>query len=324
MKDRLTVPLSDYLDKSNANHINKAYTALFVAVFVIGLLPILLRISEVTMSPSVAIFDRFWIATMILSIWNVGQWLLRKRKNLLTSSLFENWPNRQTFLLLLIQSIVFAGFQLLWAWSLTLTSVANSEVLHSLTPFFTVLLGWRLFGQQFDWVFLTGVTVALVGSVFLIMNDFSITIDKLTGDSLALLSAMFWALCLLLGEKLQQKMKVAVLTNWNCFLGSVFLIPLLLITNDAIFPDSFGEWLSLVILGVTVVCNQSLILYSLKWLSSSLVATILLLNPIISAVLAWFIFSEALSLINGLALVVILLGIYMVTLSTPQGEIGRD
>ena len=318
MKDRLTVSALNCVDKSDSNNVNKAYTALFVAVFVIAWLPILLRLSEVSMTPSVAIFNRLWIATVILSIWN-GGWLLLRERALPISSLLENWPNRQSFLLLLIQSIVFVGFQLLWAWSLTLTSVANSEVLHSLTPFFTVLVGWCLFGQQFDWVFLTGVTIALGGSISIAMNDFSITADKLTGDTLALLSALLWALVLLLGEKLQQQMKVAVLTTWNCFLGSVFLIPLLLIKGYAIFPESFGEWLTLVILGVTAVCNQSLILYSLKWLSSGLVATILLLNPVISAVLAWLIFSEVLSLINWLSLVVILLGIYVSTLSTFQG-----
>ncbi|NEP82845.1 MAG: EamA family transporter [Okeania sp. SIO3B3] len=40
------------------------------------------------------------------------------------------------------------GYQLLYAWSLTETTVVNSEVLHSLTPLFTTLVRWMFLGQQ--------------------------------------------------------------------------------------------------------------------------------------------------------------------------------
>lgn len=88
-----------------------------------------------------------------------------------------------------------------------------------------------------------------------------------------------------------------------------------MVTGDAIFPHSFGEWLNVIILGVILVVNQVLLIYIFKWLSSSLVATVLLLSPILTAIFAWLIFSEALSLFNWLALLIILVGIYITTLS---------
>lgn len=315
MTDQLNVPETNPSDRES-NRANKAYGALMAALLIIGWLPILLRLSEATISPNATIFNRLWIATAILALWNGGEML--GGRSLHTSSLVKNWPTRQTLRLLLVQGAVFASFQLLWAWSLIHTSVANSEVLHSLTPLFTVSLGWWMFGRQFDRLLLTGIAIALVGSISLSANDFSIAADKLTGDGIALLSALFWALFLLLGEKLQQQMDAMALTTWNCFLGTGFIIPILLATGENLFPQSGSGWSIALLLGVSAVGTQNLIFYSLNYLSSGLVSTILLLNPIVSALLAWTILSESLNLINWLASAIVLLGIYVAMLSQKQ------
>lgn len=292
---------------------NLAYVAILAKLFILALLPILLIISENSISPNATIFNRFWIATVLIAVWHGGV--------LLRSRLHENktpiklLPDTYSFLLLLVLAIVCGAYQLLWVWSLTQTSVANSELMHCLAPLFTMLLGWSLFGQKFDRTFLIGITIAITGAISLAANDFSINFDKLAGDGLALLSAFFWAISLLIIEKLRTKLNSTAITIWNSFLVTLFLIPISMVTGDAIFPHSFGEWLNVIILGVILVVNQVLLIYIFKWLSSSLVATVLLLSPILTAIFAWLIFSEALSLFNWLALLIILVGIYITTLS---------
>lgn len=298
-----------------------AYLAILANLFIIAFIPILLRFSESSITPNATIFNRLWIATAILGLWN-GVSAVKKRwrspadaTSLQNSPAIAIFPDTQNILLLLILAIVSVSYQLFWAWSLTQTSVANSEVLHSITPLFTTVVGWMFFGQKFDRRFLMGIAIALTGSITLAANDFSITVDKLQGDGMALLSALLWGSSLLIVEKLQTKLSVIAITTWRSCLGTFFLLPIVLATGDELFPHSWQGWLAVTILGMSAVFAQSLIAYSFKCLSSGLVATILLLNPIFTAILARLIFSETLSLLNWLALFTILLGIYLTTSS---------
>ncbi|MDY6805101.1 MAG: DMT family transporter [Cyanobacteriota bacterium] len=290
-----------------------AFSALFAVLVLYAWVPILVKFSEYEISPNATILNIRWIGTITLTLWN-GLSLLKQRwsGNSVPVKLF---PDIRTLLLLLMLAVFSVGHQLLYAWSLTQTTVANSEVLHSLTPLFTTLLGWMLLGQQFDRRFSIGIAIAIVASLALAANDFSITIDKLQGDGLALISAIFWGGYLLVLEKLQTQLSINVITTWSFLLGTLLLLPIVLVTSDPLFPHSWGVWVILALLGSVVVINQILVTYSLKWLSSGLVAAILLLHPGVTAILAWGIFSETLSWLNWLTFIIILLGVYLATSS---------
>lgn len=280
-----------------------AIGALLVALVFYTFLPILIKICESEISPNATIFNRLWIATAVLGLWN-GLLSLRKPVQLLPK-------NRHNFCLLLLMGVFFGGQQLLYAQSLTQTSVANSEVLHGLTPLFTTLLGWMLLSQKFDRKYLLGIAIAIVGSLALAANDFSIASDKLQGDGLALVSAALWGGYLLVTEQLQTKLSITAITTWNCGLSTLFVLPLFLLGNNQLFPHSAIGWLTVATLGIGIIFTSSLITYSFKRLSSGLVATILLVHPAISAILAWGIFSESLNLFNLLGFFIILVGIYL-------------
>ncbi len=317
MTDQLELSESD----SSSTEVKMAYLAILTALLITAFIPILFRISESSITPNATIFNRLWIATAIIGLWNGVSALKRRSRSVADATSLSNspplniFPDTHNLLLLLILAITFVGYQLLWAWSLTQTSVANSEVLHSITPLFTTLIGWILFSQKFDRLFLIGMAIALTGSIALAANDFSITPDKLSGDGVALLSALLWAGNLLVMEKLRTQLSIIAITIVECLLGTLFLLPILWLTGDELFPHSWGGWLTVIILGIIVIFTQTLIAYSLIRLSSGLVAIILLLNPILTAILAWLIFAETLNLLNWLALFIILLGIYLTTSS---------
>lgn len=288
-----------------------ALAALFADLVIIAFLPILLKVSESEIVPDATIFNRFWIATVILGLWNgVSSF---KGRSLNSVKLLPDTHN--PLLLLLMLGVFSGGQQLLYARSLTQTTVANSEVLHSLTPLFTTLIGWRFLGQKFDRRFLMGIAIAIVGSIALAANDFSIALDKLQGDGLALVSAAFWGGYLIVTEKLRSKLSIRAIATWNCLLITLFTLPFVLATGEEIFPHSAIGWLTIGVLGISAIFTKFLITYSLKRLSSGLVATILLLHPIITAILAWGIFSETLTWLNLLAFAVILFGAYLTTSS---------
>ncbi|NMG06652.1 hypothetical protein DP117_07130 [Brasilonema sp. UFV-L1] len=67
-------------------------------------------------------------------------------------------------------------------------------------------------------------------------------------------------------------------------------------------------------MGLALICQvlgQGLIVHSLSRLSSGFVATAFLLDPVLSSIEAWAIFSEQLSLSNWLAFITVLMGIYL-------------
>ncbi len=294
-----------------------ALAALFPVLVIMAIVPILIKFSEYEINPNTLIFNRFWIALPVLGFWNGVSTLKRGwSRQTIPIKLFPQDRKWKGWLLLLLLSGVFSGGQqLLYAWSLTQTSAANSEVLHSMTPLFTTLIGWMFLSQQFDRRYLLGIAIAICGSCFLVVNDFSITIDKLQGDGIAFLSALLWSGYLLVLEKLQTQFSINAITTLTCLLGTVFLLPILLVSGNDLFPHSWQVWLIIGTLGTLEIVTKICLTYSLKRLSSGLVATILLLHPVITALLAWGIFSETLSVLNGLALFVILLGVYFATSS---------
>lgn len=294
-----------------------AIASLLPALIIFAVVPILIKVGEYEINPDTLIFNRFWMALPLLGVWNgVSSFQGRSSPTAISSQFFpQNWK----LLVLLILSGVFSGGQqILYAWSLTQTSAANAEVLHSMTPLFITLMGWMFLKQDFERRYLWGIAIAICGSLTLVAHDLSTTLDKLQGDGIALSSAVLWSGYLLVLERLQAQFSISVITIWTCLIGTIFLVPILLINGDSWLPHSFQLWLIVGLLGNLGIVTKISLTYSLKRLSSGLVATILLLHPVITAVLAWRIFSEKLDLLNGLAILSILLGVYLVASSKDE------
>ncbi|NEQ37366.1 MAG: DMT family transporter [Okeania sp. SIO3I5] len=292
--------------------------ALATSVF-FAFIPILIRISENFVSPNATVFNRFWIATGILGLWN--GLILPNRQ---TNPPIKKYSNsKRPLILLLILIIVFVSTQLLWAWAIAQTTVANSEVLHCLAPVFTTIAGWLLFAQRFGGRFLIGMVIATGGTLGIGFSDMSHSIS-LQGDGLAFLSAVFWAAYIMSMEKLRNYLSPTMIVMWASGSCSVLCLPVMLIVDNEVFPHSGGAWLTLIALALNTIVCHSLVAYSLKWISSGLMATILLLSPILTAILGWVLFSEALSLLNLFGFAVILVGIYMAISDKGELKISED
>ncbi len=296
-----------------ANPKIKAIAVLLFAVVVISFVPILVKFAENEISPKAIIFHRLWIASAILGL---GKALMRKRSELLPKqpSLVKSYSSRQVGLLILT-GIFCTAHQILWAFSVTQTSLANSALLHNLTPLFVAMAGFLLFGQRFDRQFILGIIIAISGSVILGLDDLLYGTSKVLGDGIALISALLFAIYLLLVERVRNRLDAITTVLYLCVIGTLAILPIICTSKDCIFPSSWGGWLAVVGLAWTVVFGSCSTLYALKWLSSGFVAMILLIEPILTGIFAWVIFSERLDLYNLLAFPTVMLGIYLATTS---------
>ncbi|NJK40305.1 MAG: DMT family transporter [Acaryochloridaceae cyanobacterium SU_2_1] len=284
--------------------------AMIGAIVALALAAIFIKLSERELGPFATIFNRFWIAYLVLRVWHEAEvWRSASKEAIEVPA---DTSTRKDQLLLAAAALMFWGCIAFWAWSLTQTGVANSTLLHNLTPLFTTLGGWLILDQRFDRRFLLGLVVALVGASVLGFGDLQISAAHLTGDLAALFSALFSAANLMLIEKLRAKFSVTTILLRCCFLGAVLTLPITLLTEERLFPVSASGWLA--VIGLAVVCQvlgQGLQAFSLKKLSSSLVGVLLLLDPVLAALIAWVVFAEGLTLTKWIAFLVVLLGVYL-------------
>ncbi len=282
---------------------------LLLGICFISFAAIFTRLSEQELGANATIFNRVWIATIFLGLW-------AKIKNFIAPSLSESDCDREDRLLnnlglLILSGILDLACVLLWAWSLEKTSVTNSTLLHNLTPIFTVLGAWLFLKQSFNFKFIIGLILASVGSSAIAFLDFQFSSQYLMGDSLALLSAACYGIAYIIYEKLRQKLSATTLLFYNCCVRTIVVFPLALWTDPQLFPSSWSGWLT--VIGLGILCQgfgHLILIYSLKKFSAAFVSLFLLLDPILTAILAWIIFSEQLNFMSWIAFAVVLLGIY--------------
>lgn len=201
----------------------------------------------------------------------------------------------------------------MWAISFTQTSIASSTVLRSLTPLFISFGAWLILKQQFKSQFIIGMIIAIIGAMVIGWDDLQVGNDYLVGDGVALLSAALHGVNILtVGYLRERGCTTERVLFWRCASGSLIILPVLLLTNAELFPISLQGWLT--VIALAVVCQtfgQGLLVFSLKQFSSSFVGIFALLKPLITAILAWVIFAEGINIVNAIALVLILVGIYL-------------
>jgi drug/metabolite transporter (DMT)-like permease len=283
--------------------------SLFSALIAVSLAAIF-KLSEKEIGPNATIFNRLWLATLVFGLWN--SFAAVKAKFSMDKRVERSEYTLRDLVLLIGVGVVSSASLAFWAWSLTKTNVANSTVLRNLTPLFTTFGSWLFLGRSFDSKFLIGLAIAMCGAIAIGIDDLQIGADNLTGDFAALLAAVFYASNLLLSEQLRTKFSATSILMWRCLIGTILIFPLVVITEYQIFPSSWQGWLA--VIALAVICQafgQGLLINSLGKLSSGFVAIFLLLEPVITAILAWIIFSESLSLLNWLAFCVVLVGIYL-------------
>lgn len=285
-----------------------AFLTLCFALLAVSFAPIFIRLSETELGANATVFNRLFV---FFVCFGTGRLVTEKFSSTVKE---ENEPitGKQWWLLGSVGAIATISL-VLWAISLQYTTVAKSVLLNNLTPIFTTLGSWLFLGKKFDSKFLVGMTIAVAGAVTLGIEDISGAAEgSLSGDLLALLSAIFLGTYFLIVEQLRSRFSATTILLWRCAVGSSILLPLIILSGEQLFPTTLTAVLAVIGLGlISEGLGQRLLADSMNVFSSSFVSLFLLLEPIVSAILAWFIFLESLNLTTWLGFAVVLLGIYL-------------
>ncbi|SEK08220.1 MULTISPECIES: DMT family transporter [unclassified Variovorax] len=211
---------------------------------------------------------------------------------------------------LILVGFIFSGNLALYHWSMTLTTLANSNLLANLAPIF-VVLGSRLFlGKKFNSGFMFGMLFALAGAFVLIGHRLDFGSNYMTGNLLGLLTAVFYGSYLLAVSLVRSNYRTMTVMAWSSVGTLIVLLPITLLRGESLVPHTVHGMLMLLALAVVShVGGQGLIAYALAKLPAALSSITLLVQPVIATVLGACLFHEYLSATEFVGGAVILIGI---------------
>jgi len=264
----------------------------------IGFAPIFVKWSY--LSPSAISFWRMFLAIPFLVAFNfiINRKILFKVKN------------KKTVFYSALASLAFTTDLSLWHFSMSITSVSNATIIVNSAPIFVALLAYLVFKEKPQKGFVSSFFITYIGILGLIIFSNNYANGKILGDILCMVAAVCYAAYLLIISKLGKETSLNIIfyTTFFCCLFSI--VPMSFETG-LYFPQTHFEWVNLVLLAF--LCQfggQFLITYGIGKISASSGSIGLLMQPLTATILAAFIFSEILNLIQIIFVMVALYGIY--------------
>ncbi|MBP0020930.1 MAG: DMT family transporter [Cyanobacteria bacterium SBLK] len=285
----------------------KAIAAIATSLLILGIAPVFIKLVEGELTPSATIFNRLWGGAVIFGLWS-GLSRIKKQKE---NSSSPQEITKIDYLLLFCASFFFWTSQTAWAWSLPRTEVAISDLLHNFIPIFVVVGSWLLGRERFTFKFVIGTGLSIIGSCLIGIEHLSSPSHQIQGDLAAILSAAFMGVYILAGETLCDKFSKITIMFCVCATGTILSIPVLFTTQMQWFPLSSQGWICAICLMLSIVLGQGLMLYGIEKVGGSLMSVLSLLDPLIAAIAAWFVFAEILSNLDWVAMVIVLVGVYL-------------
>lgn len=278
----------------------RVYGALALGVVCIAIGAIFTRVAEVP--GTVSAFYRLGIAAIVLA-----PLFLRNAKR---SALPHGW---RIWLLAILAGLFFMLDLAVWNTSLFLTKVANSTLLGNDTPIIVGLVALFIFRERLRISYWVGLAIAIGGMGIIVGHDLFSGSGFGLGDLLAMLAGFFYALYLLVIQRVRAVMDTATSLWISTAVGTVLLVALNVVLGRALWGFSLSQYAALIALGlVSQVVGYLSINFALGHLPASIVSPTMLGQPVLTAILAVPFLGEMLEprqIVGGL---VALVGIFLV------------
>lgn len=282
--------------------IGKIVALLIVGLITFGLAPILVRFATDVEPMALAALRTGFAVLCLLPFW------IPKRTSL--SVLKENGVSH---ILLALAGISLGLHFSFWIASLHYTSVASASVLVTMHPVMLIVAERLIFSKKFKLIVWVGVIISFSGSVLLgVADDTSLEAfpNALLGNTFAFTAAVIFVVYFMLGRKIRQY------TEWIDYVFYVYLYATITCTVLVVFwvggiPAMSGTALLVgfaLAAGPTILGHGSMN-YAVKYVSPTLLSTLVLSEAIFAAIAAYFIFSEVPTLFSLSAMVVIMIGV---------------
>lgn len=282
--------------------IAKVTLLLVVGLLTFGFAPILVRFATDVEALTLAALRTFFAVLFLIPFW------LPKRLPL--KQLKENGAKP----IWLIAAGVSLGLHFsLWIWSLHYTSVASASVLVTIHPVMLIVAESLIFKKKFRPLVWVGVFIAFGGSVLLGFSDDTQAgqfPNALLGNILAISAAVIFVVYFMIGRTIRQH------TEWIDYVFYVYLYAAITCVLLAIIWSGGWPYISGIALlvgiglaiGPTIIGHGSMN-YAVKYVSPTLLSTLILSEAVIAAIAAFLIFNEVPAALSIAAMLIIMTGV---------------
>ncbi|MEO3945006.1 DMT family transporter [Gorillibacterium sp. CAU 1737] len=216
------------------------------------------------------------------------------------------------WLLLIVSGLALGLHFLFWMGSLRYTSVASSTAIIALEPVLVMLGSYWAFRERNHPLAILGMAIAIVGAVLIGWGDFGLAAKNLYGDLLSFLGTVAVVVHMLLGSKLRETMSTFVYSFFVFLIGSLVLGVYNAGMGYSFTDYSSRNWgLFFLLAAVPTLFGHYLFNWLLKYLRASTVSMSILGEPVGSTVLAYYLLGESVSLLQGIAGLLLLAGVWV-------------
>ncbi|MBO6792944.1 MAG: DMT family transporter [Balneolaceae bacterium] len=291
----------------------KVYGLLAFGISAIGFSPILVKLATES-SPYLIAAIRTAFAFLIL----LPAYGYQKK-----AGEFKNVTTKEH--LLVASSGIMLGLHLIaWISSIYYTSIASASVLVTIHPILIILIERFAFKIRFKALVWIGVVVAFTGSVLIGYSDYdgeTTYANPLLGNSLAVLAAVIFAGYFLIGNRIRQK------RNWFEYVFPVYgyaaltcVIALFIVVGFTFEVTAFVVLIGFALAVGPQIAGHGSLNFAVKYISPTLLSTLILFEPAVSSVFAYLIFGEVPLFMSFVGMMIVLLGIMLTWTKSKRGE----
>ena len=212
---------------------------------------------------------------------------------------------------------VFTALDLaLWTTALSFTTAANATLLGNTAPLWVALGTWLILKQKLTNTFWRGLAVTLAGAALIMGTDFLLHPRFGVGDVMAIFTGFFYGGYFLFTEKSRIHFS-PILHIWIVGIGAgITLLIINLIMQNPLTGYDTRTWIVFLSTAlVSQLIGYMALAYALGHLPASIVAPTMVLQPVVTAILAIPLLGEVPTIWQALGGAVALVGIYMVNQS---------
>ncbi|MBZ0294136.1 MAG: DMT family transporter [Anaerolineae bacterium] len=279
----------------------QTYAVLAMGVLAVSMAAIFIRFAQAENMPTLLIAAvRLTLAALILTPIALRRYLPHIRR-----------LTRTDFGLIAVSGSFLALHFILWISSLENTSVLISVVLVTTSPLWSAVLEAFFFNQRLSRLTMIGLLVAITGGILISLPTDSAPLisgkNPLAGSLMALGGALAVAVYLVIGRNVRTRLPVLPYI-WMVY-GTAAIVALIVVALTRTPVTGFNPqgyfWLVLMAL-VPQLIGHSSFNYALEYLSATYVGIASQIEPVASAIFAYFIFGEVpreLQLLGSLVIV---------------------
>lgn len=291
---------------------NLAYLALAIAIISQVLSPFFVRWAGDVPGPVFA-FYRMAIGGLLISGFFIAS--IRGKK-------FWTWQN----MLFPVLGGICTAFDLsLWNTALQKTTIANATLMSNTAPVWVVLASILLFRDKFKKSFWLGLLLAMGGAAVVLSYDFIRRPHLSGGDLFSLASGLFYGGYYLSTQRGRERLTVIEYLWVMSASASAVLLVISLSMGYPLRGYSSQTWLSFLGAGIVVQCIAYVgVAYALGHLPAAVVSPTIILQPVLSALLAIPLFGEAFIPVQWIGMASVLSGVYLINRSHIRRQLAEQ